>query len=152
MIGNEALTSGSSGGTASITTTDDRDETIDLGHSGASGGNQRVDLGTNKAAAAETSKDIRDAGGPNGVLVGTQDQASKVKKAVSEVSGQIRDAQAQPEATAESQSQIPSQAETGRRNAMNAAGAGGPNGPKALLGAVLSFLSSLVSAVVPGGQ
>jgi ABC-type Na+ efflux pump permease subunit len=142
MIGNDALTSGSSGGTASITTTDDRDETIDLGHSGASGGNQRVDLGTNKAAIVETSEDIRDAGGPNGVLVGTQDQASAVKEAVSEVSGQIRDQKT------ETTTDIPKDVTAAR----NAAAAAGGRGPKddGLLGAILGFIRSLLDGF--GGQ
>lgn len=100
MISAGRLTSGSTSG--SIDTTDDEDDdggdfsvtsndTLDLGHSRAGGGSQNFDLENNAGAVVETSSDIEDAGGPSGVLVGTEEQASKVKETVSEVSGQLRD-------------------------------------------------------------
>lgn len=93
--------SGTTSGTTSdddtftTTSTDDSDDfdggTIDLGHSPAGGGSQNFDLENNDAAVVDTGDDIADAGGPEGVLVGTEEQARKVKDTVSEVTGQLRD-------------------------------------------------------------
>jgi hypothetical protein len=149
VLGGPDLDSGSGGGDVSITSTssDDDEEVLDLGQQ-ASGGSTDYDLGSNAGAVVDTGDEIADAGGPDAVLAGTQEQVEQVNKTVSKVSDQIKNA-ATP--TTNGPDDVPSQAETARRNAMNAA-SGAPNGPKALLGAVLSFLSSLVSAVVPGGN
>lgn len=166
MIGKEAITQGGGGGGSfTVTSADetnstsqDYNDTIDLGHSGP-GGNQTFDLENNAAAAVETSETIKDAGGPGTVLAGTQEGVKKINKTVSELSGKIRDTQEQeqenkptPDETETVTTTGIPKAQTAAANAANAAPAGGgPNGPDGLLGAVVAFLSSVLSGLF-GGQ
>jgi hypothetical protein len=150
------LTSESDSGSSTDTheTTQDYG-TIDLGKGGPGGG-QKFEVSEDPkegyAAAVETSETITDAGGPGAALAGTSEQVQEINTTVSEVSGQITDAQeTQTDTPDETTTEIP-QAQTAAANAAAASGPGGPNGPDDLLGAVLSALSSFVAALVPGGQ
>lgn len=134
MIGKEALTSGSSG-SESITT--NKRERIDLGHGGP-GANQTFDLGTNRVAAVETSRDIKEAGGPGTVLATSQEEVTEVNKTVSEVSDKLRNAASTdgPESLNE--------------NAVAAAGAGSPGPRDGPLAALFGFLQSLIQTIFGG--
>lgn len=158
------IDSGSGGGSTETqtTSTDDRRERIDLGHSASGGNNQRFDLGTNRAAAVDTSDDIKDAGGPGTVLAGTQNQVTEINKAVSDVSGQIRDRKEKnsaPEPEPEPKNQttdVPTEV-TAARNASNTVSPGqnGPvsdrdDGHQGVFGALFGVISSVLSALFGG--
>lgn len=162
MLGGPKLRSGStSGGSVSVTSTDDEDNntsstsswnggTIDLGRSPAGGGSQNFDFENNDAAVVDTGNDISDAGGPEGVLAGNRDQAKQVKDAVSEVTGQLRDQQqtSEPEVVDNTDQNTVTTTDTPDPSTPDLptfGGNGGPSGKALLVGAV-----ALVLALIGG--
>lgn len=145
------LSSGSGGGSIETETTsssDDYNDTIDLGHSAASGGSQKFDLENNAAAAVETSDDIVDAGGPGTVLATTDEQVTEINKAVSDVSGQLRDMQAEQDDASATTTDVPQEVTAARNAASATLGQNGPVGPQGAQGGPFAALFAVVSAVL----
>jgi hypothetical protein len=152
------LDTGSGGGGVSITSTsdDDDDEVLDLGQQ-SSGGSTNFDLGRNAGAVVDTGDEIADAGGPDAVLAGTQEQVTKVDKAVSKATDTLKKAASGGSDDTASTTDLPSQAETAAKNAASAVSQSeglpsvplGDLGKKALAGVLAAF--ALVLAVLFGG-